>query len=81
MREAVALMAAEQSEVTLYREIFEEQSGELVEAGGIEDFEVLSLSEGETEASVEAVVTLANGQKIEATYNLVKRGKQWLITE
>lgn len=81
VREAVALMAAEQSEVALYREIFEEQSGELVEAGGIEDFEVLSLSEGETEASVEAVVTLANGQKIEATYNLVKRGKQWLIKE
>lgn len=81
VREAVALMAAEQSEVALYREIFEEQSGGLVQAGGIEDFEVLSLSEGETEASVEAVVTLANGQKIEATYNLVKRGKQWLITE
>lgn len=81
VREAVELMAVGENEKALYREIFEEQSGELVEVGGIEEFEVLSLSEGETDASVEAVVTLRGGQKIEATYSLVRRDGKWLITE
>ena len=79
VREAVELMNIEESEVALYREVFEEQCGELLEAGGMTDFEVLSLSEGETDATVEAVVTLRNGQYIGATYTLVKRDKQWLI--
>ena len=79
MREAVELMDVEESEVALYREIFEEQCGELLEAGGMTDFEVLSLSEGETDATVEAIVTLRNGQHIGATYTLIKRDKKWLI--
>lgn len=79
--QAVALMAAEKDEVELYCEIFEEQSGELIEAGGIDDFEVLSLSEGERDATVEAAVILKNGQRIEATYSLVKHKKGWLIVE
>ncbi len=79
VREAVELMNVEESEVALYREIFEEQCGELLEAGGMTDFEVLSLSEGETDAIVEAIVTLRNGQHIGATYTLIKRDKKWLI--
>ncbi len=79
VREAVELMNVEESEVAIYREIFEEQCGELLEAGGMTDFEVLSLSEGETDATVEAIVTLRNGQHIGATYTLIKRDKKWLI--
>ncbi len=79
VREAVELMNVKESEVALYREIFEEQCGELLESGGMVDFEVLSLSEGEADATVEAVVTLRNGQYIGATYSLTKRDKKWLI--
>ena len=81
VREAVGLMAVEQSEVALYREMYEQRSSKLVEVGGMEDFEVLSLSEGESDATVETVVTLGNGQRIEATYKLAKRDKQWLLVE
>lgn len=81
VREAVELMDAKQSEVALYRKIFEEQCGELLEAGGMTDFEVVSLSEGEADATVEAIVTLRNGQQIAATYSLTKRDGHWLISE
>lgn len=81
VREAVELMDVEESERAIYCQMFEEQSGELVEVGGIEDFEVLSLSEGENDATIEAIVTLRDGQHIGATYKLVRRNKHWLITE
>ena len=81
VREAVELMDVAESEVALYRQIYEEQCGELLEAGGMTDFEVLSFSQGETDATVEAIVTLRNGQNIGATYKLIKRDKRWLITE
>ena len=81
VREAVGLMAVEQDEVAIYREMYEQRSAKLVEVGGMEEFEVLSLSEGESDATVEAAVTLRNGQRIEATYLLTKRDKQWLIVE
>lgn len=81
VRKAVELMDAAQDEVALYREMYEEQCSELLEAGGMTDFEVVSLSEGETDATVEAIVTLRNGQQIAATYSLTKRDGHWLISE
>lgn len=78
---AVELMKAGADEVALYRQIFAEQSGELQGVGGIEDFEVTGSNVGATDATIDAIVILKNGQQIEATYKLVKCGKSWLITE
>lgn len=78
---AVELMDAAADEEEIYRAMFAEQCGELRAAGGVDDFEVLGLSEGESDATVEATVTLKDGQQITATYRLVKRGKEWLIAE
>lgn len=79
MRGAVELMVAEQEDVVVYCEVFEAQREKVAKAGGLESFEVLSLSEGESDATVEAAVVLGNGQRIETTYHLRKEKKGWLI--
>lgn len=78
---AVELMNAQADEKALYCQIFTEQSGELQSVGGIEDFQVTGTNVGATDATVDAVVRLKNGQQIEATYTLVKSNKGWLIAE
>ncbi len=81
VRSAVELMDVQPEEVDIYCAVFAEQCGELQAAGGIEEFEVTGISEGESDATVDGVVRLKDGQSVEATYRLVKRGKAWLITE
>lgn len=79
VEKAVALMDVSEQERELYQEIYREQSGGLVAAGGMVDFEVQSISEGEDEATVDAVVVLRNGQRVEANYSLVRRNGEWLL--
>lgn len=76
---AVELMDAEPEEVELYVSIFAEQCGELQAAGGVKEFQLLGSSVGVDDATVDAAVILANGQRIEATYNLILRDDKWLI--
>ncbi len=78
---AVELMNAPAEEVALYREVYAEQCGELQAVGGVESFEITGSSEGESDATIDAIVRLKNGQEIEATYRLVKGKKGWLIVE
>lgn len=78
---AVALMNVGQEEAQLYQSIYAEQSGELQRAGGVDKFELLGSSVGAEEATIEAAVVLADGQRIEATYKLVLTDEGWRITE
>lgn len=78
---AVELMDASLDERELYCSIFAEQSGELQKAGGVESFELLGSSVGAEEATIEAAVVLADGQRIEATYRLVHSSQGWLIAQ
>lgn len=78
---AVELMNVQPEEVEIYCAAYAEQCGELQATGGMDDFEVVGISQGESDATVEAIVTLKDGQQITATYNLVKSGKQWLLAE
>lgn len=81
VEQAVELMDAAEEERELYCEIFREQIGSLMAAGGMVDFQVQSISEGVDEAMVEAVVVLKDGQRVEANYRLVRREKSWLICQ
>ncbi|MBO5806275.1 MAG: DUF4878 domain-containing protein [Tidjanibacter sp.] len=78
---AVALMNVSAEQVQLYQSIYAEQSGELQRAGGVKNFELLGSSVGAEEATIEAAVVLADGQRIEATYKLVLTDEGWRITE
>lgn len=78
---AVALMKTTPEEVELYRSIFAEQSGELQRAGGFDELEITGSSVGEEDATIDAVVVLKDGQRIEGSYRLVKVDGRWLLTE
>ncbi|MBO7198123.1 MAG: hypothetical protein J6V28_04935 [Tidjanibacter sp.] len=79
--DAVALMDAAPEERELYEAIFAEQCGELQRAGGMEEFELKGRSVGETDATVDGVVILKDGQRVELSCKLVLREGGWLITE
>ena len=78
---AVALMKTTPEEVELYRSIFAEQSAELQRAGGFDELEITGSSVGEEDATIDAVVVLKDGQRIEGSYRLVKVDGRWLLTE
>lgn len=78
---AVALMKTTPEEVELYRSIFAEHSGELQRAGGFDELEITGSSVGEEDATIDAVVVLKDGQRIEGSYRLVKVDGRWLLTE
>ena len=81
VRGAVELMDTTPEEVEIYCAVYAEQCGELQAAGGVDKFEVVGISEGESDATVDATVTLKDGQTITATYTLIKRDKEWLLAE
>ncbi len=78
---AVAMMKTSPEEVELYRSIFAEQSGELQRAGGFDQLEIVGSDVSAESATIDAVVVLKDGQRIEGSYRLVKENDRWLITE
>ena len=78
---AIELIDVTKDEVATYRALYADVCRSLEVAGGMDKFEVVSSSEGEAEALVEATVTLRSGQQITQQYDLVKVGKEWKLKE
>ena len=75
------MMKTSPEEVELYRSIFAEQSGELQRAGGFDQLEIVGSDVSAESATIDAVVVLKDGQRIEGSYRLVRENDRWLITE
>ena len=78
---AIEMIDVAQDEVATYRTLYADVCRSLKVAGGVDQFEVVSCSEGEGEAIVEATVTLHSGQQITQKYDLVKVGGEWKLKQ
>lgn len=78
---AIEMIDVAQDEVATYRTLYADVCRSLKVAGGVDHFEVVSSSEGEGEAVVEATVTLHSGQQITQKYDLVKVGGEWKLKQ
>lgn len=79
---AVELFAlSTQAERDIYTSLYTSWAERLAEVGGVAEVDILSVSCGEREASVEALVVFANGTENRSLYSLVHTDLGWQIAQ
>lgn len=77
--QAVRCFDIEDSEFDIYSSMFSEKLPIVEEWGGVEEVIIISQTENENSAEVEAQINFKSGKTITQKYNLTKRNKEWKI--
>lgn len=79
---AVELFAlTNETEHNSYVALYSQQAERLIAVGGVAEVEILSVSCGEQEASVEAKVIFANGTEDTSLYKLINTSEGWRLAK